>query len=75
MENEQGNTKDELIRDVKAILTYGKMHKLKGNQRLTNRRQRRLWKAVDDPFRTVVDKYSRKVWARVERAILYGKEE
>ena len=75
MANEQANTKDELRRDVMAILVYGKMHKLKGNQRLTNRRQRRLWKAVDDPFQTFVDKYRRKVWARVESAILYGKEE
>lgn len=75
MVSEQGNTKDELRRDVMAILTYGKMHKLKGHQRLTNRRQRRLWKTVDGPFRTVVNKYSRKVWARIEQAILYGVEE
>lgn len=75
MANEQDNTKDELLRDAMAILVYGKMHKLKGNQRLTNRRQRRLWKTVNDPFRTVVDKYRRKVWARFEHAILYGEEE
>lgn len=48
------------------------MYKLKGRQRLTNRRQRRLWKAVDGPFRAVINKHSRKVQEEIEQAILYG---
>lgn len=74
MVSEQDNTKDELRRDGMAILIYGKMHKLKGHQRLTNRRQRRLWKVIDGPFQAFANKFRRKVWEDVERAILYGKE-
>lgn len=74
MVSKQVNTKDELRRDGMAILTYVKMHKLKGHQRLTNRRQRRLWKTVDGPFQAFANKFRRKIWEDIECAILYGKE-